>query len=227
MVRHPGIYMIKNKINGKVYIGSAYNILNRWKKHLYSLTNSYQSNDILQKSWNKYGQENFEIMVIEELPKDDNILKKREDYWINFYDTMHPNGYNLASAERIILSKYSRNKISEANKRRYKERPESFAIKKETALKISLIHKERFKNNPELFKHSEETKRKMSISHKGKKLSEETKWKKRQIPLDTCIKIYGLCQLGERTKDIARKFKVSINTVSAIRQGKHWSNEYI
>ena len=28
-----GIYSIKNKINGKVYIGKSINIYNRWKQH--------------------------------------------------------------------------------------------------------------------------------------------------------------------------------------------------
>lgn len=41
----------------------------------------------------KYGIENFQIEQIEE--NDNSILDEREKYWIQFYNSMIPNGYNM------------------------------------------------------------------------------------------------------------------------------------
>ena len=59
-----GIYMIQNKVNGKIYIGQSVNIEDRWGEHKYELNKGYHHNKHLQRSWNKDGQENFEFTII-------------------------------------------------------------------------------------------------------------------------------------------------------------------
>ena len=68
-----GIYKIINKINGKYYVGSSDNILGttgRWKEHINGLKNNRHDNKYLQNAWNKYGESNFEFIIIEEIPKE-------------------------------------------------------------------------------------------------------------------------------------------------------------
>jgi len=60
-----GIYKIKNTINDNIYIGSAKNINRRWDRHRCGLRNNKHENIILQRVWNKYGEENFIFEVIE------------------------------------------------------------------------------------------------------------------------------------------------------------------
>jgi group I intron endonuclease len=60
-----GIYQIKNLKNNKIYIGSSKNIKERFLQHKYNLKNNKHCNPILQNSWNKYGEENFEFIIIE------------------------------------------------------------------------------------------------------------------------------------------------------------------
>ena len=48
---------------------------------------------ILHKAFRKYGINNFNIEQIEEI--DNSLLNDREIYWINFYNSMIPNGYNM------------------------------------------------------------------------------------------------------------------------------------
>lgn len=48
---------------------------------------------ILHKAFRKYGINNFNIEQIEEI--DNSLLSDREIYWINFYNSMMPNGYNM------------------------------------------------------------------------------------------------------------------------------------
>lgn len=89
-----GIYKIENKVNGKVYIGQSVNIDSRWKGHIASLRNNHHKNDHLQKSWNKYGEDNFDFSVLCECTKEE--LDDKEIYYINYYKaTDAEHGYNL------------------------------------------------------------------------------------------------------------------------------------
>ena len=67
-----GIYMIKNTINNKKYIGSSVNIAHRKCTHFRELCSGIHSNEHLQSAFNKYGKENFKLML-----NRDSILKIR------------------------------------------------------------------------------------------------------------------------------------------------------
>ena len=60
-----GIYVIRNIINDKCYYGSAKNIKRRWTKHKSQLKYNRHENVILQRAWNKYGEENFMFEIVE------------------------------------------------------------------------------------------------------------------------------------------------------------------
>lgn len=83
-----GIYKIENKINGKIYIGQSIGIEHRWQKHL-------AANDdfIIHKALKKYGKENFDFSIIEECNSLE--LDNKEKYWIDYYNSLVPNGYNM------------------------------------------------------------------------------------------------------------------------------------
>lgn len=87
------IYMHKNKINNKKYIGctSQDRPERRWKNGKAYKTCTYFNNAI-----QKYGWDNFEHVIIEEGLFTEAYANEREDYWINYYDTKNPeNGYNI------------------------------------------------------------------------------------------------------------------------------------
>lgn len=90
-----GIYKITNKINGRVYIGSAKEFKERWKEHTYSLRHQRHSNKFLQADYNKCGEEAFLFEVIEEtegmtkkerLVIEENYIKQHYDGGINCYN---------------------------------------------------------------------------------------------------------------------------------------------
>ena len=70
-----GIYFIRNKINGKIYVGSAINLKRRKWEHFTRLERNEHHNEYLQRSWNKYGKENFEFLIIQYCEKD-KLLEK-------------------------------------------------------------------------------------------------------------------------------------------------------
>jgi len=84
-----GIYKIINIVNNKFYIGSSYNIFNRWSLHKNQLMENKHHNIHLQRSWNINGENNFLFEIIElcEVQK----CIDREQYYI---DTLKPH-YNI------------------------------------------------------------------------------------------------------------------------------------
>lgn len=83
------IYIIKNTVNDKVYIGqTVHNIEARFKKHIIA---AKTSDTKLYKNMREIGIEKFYIETIEEC--DNFELDNREKYWIKYYDSLN-NGYN-------------------------------------------------------------------------------------------------------------------------------------
>jgi hypothetical protein len=96
------IYSITNLINNKFYIGltTQANPYDRWKQHLQlarnknnlSESNSAHSMPIIR-AIHKYGPDNFKFRIVEEC--DDNIVNKREIFWIEKLNAYGKNGYNI------------------------------------------------------------------------------------------------------------------------------------
>jgi len=87
-----GIYQIRNKKNGKVYIGSTANFKKRWRVHRSSLRGGYHFNEHLQRAWNKYGEFSFAFEILEQC----SIKHLREKEQI--YLEKVPDSYNVSQA---------------------------------------------------------------------------------------------------------------------------------
>ncbi len=89
-----GIYMYRNKINGKVYIGQTVNVYLRRRQHENPTgqDRTHQFDSDFHRDLREYGIENFEFSLLEEcLPQE---LNEREVYWINKYKSTEI-GYNV------------------------------------------------------------------------------------------------------------------------------------
>lgn len=155
------IYMIRNTVNNKAYIGQTINKLeNRINDH-FSLTQPRRGSRLLKMAIHKYGRNAFAVEILH-----DGVLNifldDLEISEIKKHNTLVPHGYNLDGGGNTnkFVSNETRRKMSEASK----GRPLSPAHRK----KISEFHKSR-KRKP----FSLEVRRKMSQSHKGKPLSPE------------------------------------------------------
>jgi group I intron endonuclease len=76
-----GIYKIINVVNNKFYVGSTVNISRRRARHFSELRNNRHNNKYLQAAWNKYGEQAFVFVVVEEVPKGKDILAA-ENVWL-------------------------------------------------------------------------------------------------------------------------------------------------
>ncbi|MBS0365047.1 MAG: GIY-YIG nuclease family protein [Proteobacteria bacterium] len=90
----PGIYQIRCTVDGKVYVGSAVNIHERWQSHKRELRKGTHANPHLQSAWNKYREWAFDLIVLQYV--DAAALLKSEQRWIELTQCTDPRiGYNL------------------------------------------------------------------------------------------------------------------------------------
>lgn len=96
MNNNPGVYKIENTINGRFYIGGTVKKLGaRWTEHRTVLNRGKHRNSLLQEDWTKYGEQAFQFIVLEVLPKDD-VLQREQELINQFFD-YGENCYNLSS----------------------------------------------------------------------------------------------------------------------------------
>jgi len=114
ILKNCGIYVIRNLINDKIYIGSSVNIKKRFCQHRNSLKKNKHHNKYLQRSWNKYGEENFEFVVIEHHSYPEKILG-RENKCIFLYNPEY-NSVRVNKEGRFVLSEETKKRISKSNK---------------------------------------------------------------------------------------------------------------
>lgn len=148
-LKKAGIYCIKNLINNKVYIGKSINIYERIRQHINLLNKeSLDENRYLIRSWNKYGRDNFQYIVLEYLEIDETILKERELYWMEKFKSLNRRfGYNLRedTSTNCIVSNETRELQSKNRIQRYKDNPQ-------LRENISIHFKKFWKENPDKLK---------------------------------------------------------------------------
>lgn len=142
------IYKITNKINNKIYIGQTNDIKKRFNSH----KNNKKS--VISKAINKYGVDNFIFEIIETI----NTIEEAnslEIKYINKFNSIAPNGYNIASGGL------------NGNKYKGKTKEEMDVIKSKISTTMSEI---RLLKNPFKGKHhTKETKNYLSIINSGER----------------------------------------------------------
>jgi len=162
-----GIYAVRNKINGKVYVGKSVDITHRWCSHKARLRRGVHVNTHLQRAWNLYGEGAFECEVVHR-ENDRTLLPQLEaQYVLDFSATDPEKGYNLnvVDTHSYRASPETRAKQSAAQKARHAAHPRTCTP--EQRARMSAAQKARGATA------SAETRAKMSAGSKGKKKSLE------------------------------------------------------
>lgn len=153
------IYMHRNKINGKVYIGQTSQPLN---KRFGNDGNGYKTSSKFYGAIQKYGWNNFDHIILYDnlTPKEADIL---EQQLIEQYHATDDNfGYNLQSGgvKRHSQSEETKKKIGKANKISQKGKKWSEQQRQKMAGRFS------GENNPFYGKHHSEKSRKLISEHR-------------------------------------------------------------
>ncbi len=92
----PGVYMIRCKVNGKVYVGSSSrSVKTRKHSHFNLLKAKKHTCKQMQNDFDEFGESAFEFNVLEKV--DNGNAAVREAFWINALDaTSATNGYNAS-----------------------------------------------------------------------------------------------------------------------------------
>lgn len=148
---YPGVYIIKNLITGKEYIGESLNIRRRMLAHA-----RCRHDQRIHRSILKHGIENFQVYC-EYFPsytKKD--LLELEEQMIKDYNTLIPSGYNVTTGKWCALCDYA---LKSPKPKGHGEK----VSKAKRGVPLSESHK-----------------KSLSKAHKGKKLSPEHKAKIQQ-----------------------------------------------
>lgn len=97
------IYKYENKINHKIYIGQTNDIVKRHREHLCGTKSKKIS--LIDKAIRKYGIENFTFDIIEWTEE----YNEREQYWIQYYRSKVPYGYNVVNGGGYLPNQQGEN----------------------------------------------------------------------------------------------------------------------
>lgn len=88
----PEIYKITNLINQKIYIGyTKHTAQYRFQQHWQG--RNEKDGSLLHKALKKFGKNNFSVETVERISEDE--WAEKEQYYIEFYNSLVPNGYNI------------------------------------------------------------------------------------------------------------------------------------
>ena len=90
------VYCYTNQINNKKYIGQTKNPNQRYNAHKSNHQNPEHTeyDSLFHRALRKYGWDNFFYEVLAET-EDIDLANELEIFYINFYNTIRPNGYNI------------------------------------------------------------------------------------------------------------------------------------
>lgn len=111
--RPMGVFQIRNKVNGKVFVDSSLNVPGMINRYTFQLNAGVHPCKQLQADWKVQGSSDFEFETLEPVePRDDQNydytadLEVLEDLWLEKLELFGNNGYNerkLTREERLRM----------------------------------------------------------------------------------------------------------------------------
>jgi group I intron endonuclease len=159
-----GIYAIKHRATGNTYVGQSVRIEIRFREHRKALNQGKHYNVKLQRAWAKYGEAEFDFLVLEQCEA--RQLNEREQFYLNQKPWFNVCEFADSGMRGRVHSEETRVKMSKAWETRKDKSPNKGATPTpEVRAKISAALKGRAL--------SEETRVKMSAARKGKRVPPE------------------------------------------------------
>lgn len=91
MEKLSGVYRIRNKVNGKFYIGRSIDINKRFYQHKSALRKGKHGSIYLQRAWDKYGEDNFIFEPLVLCSEDESLILEQyvlDNYKTDLYNVM-------------------------------------------------------------------------------------------------------------------------------------------
>lgn len=216
--RKPGVYIIFNNLNWRIYIGSCKRFKERWTSHMSSLHSNKHHNSFLQADFKKClaitGNDHFlEFYVLEVINGEQENRLDREQYYLDIHYGK-PNCYNLRSsaypANTTKISLERRRKMSERYKGKSYE--EVYGIEKAQEMKRKLSESKKGKTWEDICGTEKAIKMKNKASKRQKK----------RLQGKTYEEIYGV----EKASEIKEKISETRTGTIMPFNGKSFEEQY-
>lgn len=241
--KQSGVYLIRNTVNGKVYVGSSVNIAARWGGHRNQLRKGKHTSRHLQAAWNNYGEENFSFVKRRVCSVED-LLRVEQDYIELYCSSDSDCGYNICKRAGRPPDLTGMAKSDETKKRMseyHRNRPVDHQRKIDeanTGEKNGMFGR---KHSPEMIehyrrmstgkKHTPETRARMSSNQVGdknhsfcRKVSEKERLMKSAISArfsaEQVSEMRAMRASGSTWKAIAVRFNSSTSGVARVVKGQ-------
>lgn len=113
------VYLRTNNVNGKKYVGQTKDLKQReiqWR-----CLKLYYANQLLTEEREKYGFDNFELTILQEVETQEEAWEL-EKYYIKELNTLYPNGYNISVGGKNNSGCGKGKKASEETKQKMSEK---------------------------------------------------------------------------------------------------------
>lgn len=214
MEKTKSIYIIKNKINNKVYIGQSINPQHRFIAHL-SRANINADHSPIHDAIVALGKENFYYEILEEnIPN----YNEREQYWIKQYNSIVPNGYNLTEGGEEPPTFYG------------EDHPLSVVSNQEVLEIIEDLKEDKLTQREIAKKYNKHFQLITSINNGATHRQDNLEYPIRKgtpyhLNIDQVEEIQWLLQNGQsKINDIADYYQVSPGTIKHINAGRNYNN---
>jgi len=226
-----GIYQIRSKINGKIYVGSSKHLHIRIEReHKGELKRNAHGNKHLQRHCNKYGIDDLVFEILEFCPEEHLTNgDKREQYWMDLLQPKFNNrpsaesnrGYKHTAAAKEKCKTMLGKKHTEAAKEKMRQAALGRVFTKEHLANMAIAREHRY-TSPE----AKERMRQASLGripwNKGKK-GVQIPWNKGikgyHLPEETGLKM-SIARMGHPVSEETKR-KISLG-----RKGKLHTDEY-
>lgn len=194
-----GIYGIKNKKTNKIYIGQSIKIEKRWDQHKRELRSGKHYNEYLLNSFNKYGENCFDFLILEECLESE--LNFKEEEWINKFSKtdLYNQNFHIFDLRGFNNPFYGKKHTKESKEKMSKWKSKNFVGEKNPNFGKKWSFENRVKN---------------TLKHPQTKLNKENVLKIKDLLIEGKLK----------DADIAKIFNVSRTVVTRIASGDRWSN---
>lgn len=147
MVNKCVVYKITSVVHpDRSYVGSAHSLSKRIYRHMKQLKNKKHVNVKLQRHYDKYGEEDLEFIILEEV-QDRSKLIEREQYWINEVKPYFNINLTAGSRQGMKNSTSHNRKISNSQKVSMLGNKNGLGNKGWKGRKLSEEHKRKIKEN--------------------------------------------------------------------------------
>lgn len=176
-----GIYIIRNSINHKIYIGSAVVFVRRFRQHKHLLLSGRHPSKHLLRHVAKYGIDTLSFELLESCPVE--TIISREQFYLDSLQPFVNNGFNTSAIAGSTIgvkhTEEAKRKMSMLKKgKKPGEEVRARMSRSQRGRRMSPETIEKMRRAQSNKSYGPEARRNMSLSHIGKKQSQETKDKR-------------------------------------------------